>query len=50
MEVKDGSQVILIGRDKKNRIGASELAQWAGTITYEIFCALSQRVSRVYLD
>jgi len=50
MDVRDGSQVILIGRDKKNKIGANELAQWAGTIPYEILCALSQRVSRVYLD
>lgn len=50
LEVKDGAQVILIGKDKKNKIGALELAQWAGTIPYEIFCSLSNRVSRVYLD
>lgn len=50
MDVKDGSQVILIGKDKKSQIGASELAQWAGTIPYEIFCSLSNRVARVYLD
>lgn len=49
-EVKDGATVILIGKDKKNTISASDLADWSNTIPYEILCGLSHRVSRVYLD
>jgi alanine racemase len=35
--------------DAGNCIHAEELAQWAGTIPYEIFCGISKRVPRVYL-
>jgi len=31
------------------RIDADELAAWAGTISWEIFCGISKRVPRVYV-
>jgi alanine racemase len=46
-----GDEVVLMGCDGKgNCIGAEELAERAGTISYEIFCGISKRVPRVYKD
>jgi len=47
---KEGSLVTLIGQSGKDRISAWELAHWAQTLPYEIFCGISPRVPRVYLD
>lgn len=45
-----GDEVTLMGCDSQgNSIRAEELAEWAGTIPYEIFCGISKRVPRVYL-
>jgi alanine racemase len=46
-----GDQVTLLGCDGlENCVRAEELATWAGTIPYEIFCGISKRVPRVYLN
>ncbi|HEX9079513.1 MAG TPA: alanine racemase, partial [Desulfuromonadaceae bacterium] len=48
--VSVGDEVVLMGPDNAgNCIGAEELAAWAGTIPYEIFCGISKRVPRVYV-
>jgi len=48
--VSVGDDVVLMGPDGAgNFIRAEELAEWAGTIPYEIFCCISKRVPRVYL-
>lgn len=48
--VELGSEVILLGSDNfGGEISASELADIAGTINYEIICAISNRVPRVYI-
>jgi len=47
---KEGSVITLIGQSGKDRLSAWELAHWAQTLPYEIFCGLSPRVPRVYLD
>lgn len=44
-----GDRVTLIGRDGAEEITAGEVASWEGTINYEVVCALSKRVPRVYL-
>ncbi|ANU53990.1 alanine racemase [Acutalibacter muris] len=44
-----GDRVTLIGRDGTEEITAGEVAGWEGTINYEVVCALSKRVPRVYL-
>jgi len=49
--VSVGDEVILLGCDREgNCIRAEELAAWAGTIPYEIFCGVSKRVPRIYLN
>lgn len=49
-DVQVGDEVTLLGEDRQgNCIHAEEVAAWAGTIPYEIFCGISKRVPRVYL-
>jgi len=49
-EVAAGDEVVLMGCDQSgNSVRAEELADWAQTIPYEIFCGISKRVPRVYL-
>lgn len=43
-EVKEGDDVLVFGED----LSVSKLAEWAGTIPYEIMTGISQRVKRVY--
>jgi alanine racemase len=45
-----GDEVILMGRQGEERITAEELAAKIGTISYEVFCNVSARVPRVYVD
>jgi len=46
--VTPGDEVVLIGAQGEERIGADELAERAGTIPYEILCGVSHRVPRRY--
>src|SRR4029078_13306730 len=48
---KLGDEVVLLGAQgaQSARIDADELAAWAGTISWEIFCGISKRVPRVYV-
>jgi alanine racemase len=49
--VEVGDEVTLLGCDReRNCIRAEELAALAGTIPYDIFCSISKRVPRVYVD
>lgn len=48
-EVKPGDIVTLIGQDGEDSITADELASWEGTVNYEVVCAISKRVPRVYI-
>lgn len=50
LEMRDGSQVVLIGKQQRQEISAWDLAHWADTIPYEILCGISARVPRIYLD
>jgi alanine racemase len=43
-----GATVVLLGADGGERIAAEELAARAGTINYEVTCAISARVPRRY--
>ncbi|OGQ47159.1 MAG: alanine racemase [Deltaproteobacteria bacterium RIFCSPLOWO2_02_FULL_46_8] len=49
-EAKVGSDVVLLGGNAETQISADELAEWAGTIPYEIVCRLSKRIPRIYFD
>ena len=46
----NGDEVILLGSDGKNLITAEYLAEWAGTIPYEILTNINTRVPRIYLE
>lgn len=49
-EARVGQDVVLLGSQERERIGASELAELLGTITYEVTTAISARVPRSYLS
>ncbi len=44
-----GDEVVLFGAQGQARISVEELANWAGTIVWEICCGVSKRVPRSYL-
>jgi alanine racemase len=44
--VAEGDDVIVFGKE----LGVQQLAEWAGTIPYEIMTGISQRVKRVYFE
>jgi alanine racemase len=48
-DVAIGDPVTLLGSAAGDTITANELADWAGTIPYEIICRVSPRVPRLYL-
>jgi alanine racemase len=43
-------EVILVGESGKEQISVEDLADWAGTIPYEILTNINTRVPRVYLQ
>ncbi len=43
-------EVVLIGKQGESEITADEIARTWGTINYEVICAISDRVPRLYLD
>ena len=43
-----GDEVVLIGRQGQDEITAVDLAEWTGTIPYEILCSIGPRVPRLY--
>jgi alanine racemase len=45
--VQIADEVVLLGAQGSERIGAEEHARWARTIAYEILCGISERVPRV---
>jgi alanine racemase len=44
----NGDEVALIGEQGNARVTVEELADWAGTIPYEILTAINDRVPRIY--
>lgn len=47
-DVKIGDEVVLFGYEE-NHPSAEEVADWLGTINYEVVCMISRRVPRVYI-
>jgi alanine racemase len=45
-DVRVGEEVTLLGKQGRGAIDLYEMAQWAGTVPYEITCGLSKRVPR----
>lgn len=47
-DVQVGDRVTLIGRDGQETVFADEVADWIGTIPYEVLCGIGSRVPRLY--
>jgi alanine racemase len=47
-QVRVGDEVVLIGEQGKDRITATELAEWCGTIPWEVLTNITYRVPRLY--
>jgi alanine racemase len=47
--VEAGDEVVLMGRDGNEKVSCAELAERAGTITWEITTRIGSRVRRVYV-
>jgi alanine racemase len=47
-DVTVGDEVVLIGQQETERITAHDIAEWTGTISYEVLCALSPQIPRFY--
>lgn len=47
-DIRVGDEVVIFGKQGKNQITALQLADILGTIPYEICCAISARVPRIY--
>jgi Alr-MurF fusion protein len=45
--VRAGDEVVLIGRQGEDQISAEEVADWLGTINYEVIAVILPRVPRV---
>jgi alanine racemase len=46
--VSTGDEVVFLGSQGDKSIDAREMADWIGTIPYEILCRLGSRVERIY--
>jgi alanine racemase len=46
--VRAGDEVVLIGRQGKNQIDAAQLAEWCGTVPWEVLTNITYRVPRIY--
>lgn len=49
-DVQEGDVATLIGTDGDERITAAEVANWSGTISYEVLTSLGPRVERRYSE
>lgn len=49
-QVQVGDEVVILGSQDSETISAKELADWAGTSPYEIFCDIDQRVPRIHTE
>lgn len=47
---KIGDEVVLIGKQGKEKVTVEELADLSGTISYEIVCGLGSRIPRIYIQ
>lgn len=49
-DVHVGAEVVVLGEQDGARIGAEDVAAWAGTIPYEVLTNVSRRVPRFYRE
>ncbi|MEJ2588781.1 MAG: alanine racemase, partial [Deltaproteobacteria bacterium] len=49
-QVKVGDEVVMLGSQGNSRITGDEMAKWAETISYEIFCSIGQMNQKEYRE
>lgn len=49
-QVKTGDEVVLMGQQGSQKIGAEEIASLAGSFSYELISCFADRLPRVYLE
>ena len=49
-DAREGDVITLIGEDHEERITVEEIAEWAGTIPYEVATRFSAHIPRVIID
>jgi alanine racemase len=49
-DVEKGDEVVLLGRQGENCIGAEEIARTVGTISYEIVTRIAEHIPRVFVS
>ncbi len=47
-DAKPGDEAVMIGEQGESRVTASDLAEWCGTIPWEVFTNITYRVPRIY--
>lgn len=47
---KPNDEVVIIGRSRSREITATDIADWAGTINYEIVTRLPEAIPRIYVN
>jgi len=47
--VKIGDDVLLIGKEGGNNLGADKISKIVKSIPYEVVCSMADRVQRVYV-
>jgi alanine racemase len=48
-DVGPGDEAVFLGTQGQETITGDDIAKWAGTISYEVFCSIGQRHKRKYL-
>ena len=43
-----GEEIVIFGSQGESSISADDIAQWDGTLNYEVLCRISKRVVRAY--
>ena len=47
-KAKEGDEVVIIGTNKNKKITATDMADWAGTINYEVVARLPEHLPRIF--
>jgi len=48
-DVRPGDEVVFLGSQGGKTITGDDMAEWAGAISYEIFCAIGRKHVRSYI-
>jgi alanine racemase len=49
-DVKEGDEAVFLGSQSTEIITGDDVAEWAGNISYEVFCSIGQRHTKDYIS